>query len=106
MLAVLAAALVPGFSRMLQPSQAWGALCQAPATDGTSPAGHEHGDACVLCTLAHTTPTLAGTPPAATPILAYVPPAPPVAAGVRTRAARALAPPARGPPSAGPILPA
>jgi hypothetical protein len=112
LLTVLAAALVPGLSRLLQPAQAWGALCQAPATarDAASapgdapPAGREHGDACAFCTLAHTTPLLAGAAPAGIAVVAYAPPAPVARAALRPRVARLRAPAARGPPALRPIL--
>ena len=74
MLAVLATALLPGISRLLQPTDLWGSLCQSTQAEDaasdppspTLPAGHEHGDACALCTLAHTTPTLATPAPTVT----------------------------------------
>jgi len=112
LLAVLAAALVPGISRLLQPADAWGLLCQsaqsalasatAPA-DG-QPGGHAHGDACAFCTLAHTTPVLAGAAPAALAVLAYAPPAPPVPTAVRERPAQSRSPSARAPPFERPPL--
>ena len=107
MLAVLAAALLPGISRLLHPAEAWGVLCQSPLSERAAPespdtplpAGHEHGDACALCTLAHTTPTLAGAAPAAMVVVAYAPPAPPAPVVVRSRVAQSRAPGARAPPS-------
>ena len=106
LLAVLAAALVPGISRLLQPADAWGLLCQSPQSARAAaaspadvqPGGHAHGDACAFCTLAHTTPVLAGAAPAALALLAYAPPAPPAPAAVRERVAQAHAPSARAPP--------
>ena len=102
--ALLVAALVPTFSRLLAPVGLtdWAVLCQA-APAPSAPAGPQDlhpGDACALCTLAHTTPALAGAAPAAIAVLAYAPPAPPAPAAVRTRVAQARAPGARAPPDA------
>ncbi len=60
--ALLAAALMPTFARVLQPVGLAdrAAICQA--TPPAAPQGeqHEHGDACAFCSLAHTTPVLGG----------------------------------------------
>ena len=99
--AVLAAALMPTFSRLAQPAglAGWVEICQASPASATRDAAPGHADACAFCTLAHTTPTLDGAPPPpAVAVLAYAPPAPhanvPVRAGVtQARAASARAPP-------------
>ncbi|MEP6502766.1 MAG: DUF2946 family protein [Betaproteobacteria bacterium] len=99
--ALLVAAAVPTFSRLLQPVGLadWAILCQStPATPAGAPDAL-HGDACALCTLAHTTPAMAGAAPATFGELAYTPPTPPTAAPVRTRVAQARAPGARAPPA-------
>ena len=99
----LVLALVPTISRLATPAgpAEWAVLCQsapaAPAPAGT-PDLHS-GDACALCSLAHTTPALAGAAPATVAVLAYAPPAPPAPAVVRTRFAQARAPGARAPPA-------
>ena len=101
--ALLVAAAVPTVSRLMQPVGLadWAVICQSsPGTP--APAGSAdtlHGDACALCTLAHTTPALAGAASVAVAELAYTPPAPPVPAPVRTRVAQARPPGARAPPS-------
>jgi hypothetical protein len=108
--ALLVAALVPTFSRLMSPvGLADGStLCQAAQADGDSRAGstssptpdaHAPGDACALCSLAHTTPALGGSALPAVAVLAYAPPAPPAPAVVRTRVAQSRAPGARAPPS-------
>ena len=96
--ALLAAALMPTFARLVQPTGPadWAAICQAAgAPQG---AAHELGDACALCSLAHTTPALAGAPVPAVAVLAYAPPAPPAAEPVRTSVPQTRAPSARAPP--------
>ena len=105
MAVLLAAAIVPGISRLLAPAELLADAPCHPAAHamhhGTPmPGGHEHGDACALCTLAHTTPTLAGVAPVDVTVVAFAPPAPPAAEPVRTRAAQARAPSARAPPTA------
>ena len=102
LVALLAAALMPTFARIAQTAGPTdrASICQA-AGSGTSPSqgdGHAPGDACALCSLAHTTPVLAGAAPAAVAVLAYAPPAPPTNEPVRTSAAQARAPSARAPP--------
>ena len=99
--AVLAAALMPSFSRWVQPGgpAEWAAICQS-ATSGTSQdgtAGHE--DACAYCTLAHTTPVLPGAAPVLVAAVDFAPPAPLASVPVRTGVAQARAPSARAPPS-------
>jgi hypothetical protein len=78
----------------------WAAICQAaPQASGTSQGdAHELGDACALCSLAHTTPVLAGAPMQTVAVLAYAPPAPPAAEPVRTGVPQTRAPSARAPP--------
>jgi len=106
MAVLLAAAVVPGISRLLAPATLLSeAPCHPAAHAATHsgapmPGGHEQGDACALCTLAHTTPTLAGVPPQGVVVVAFAPPAPPTAEPVRTRAAQGRAPSARAPPPA------
>jgi len=106
MAVLLAAAIVPGISRLLAPADLFSEAPCHPAVHAAMhhgapmPAGHEHGDACAMCTLAHTTPTLAGVPPVDVTVVAFAPPAPPSAEPVRTRAAQARAPSARAPPAA------
>jgi hypothetical protein len=102
LLALLIGAVVPTLSRLAQPGEAdaWRTLCQARGStppDRTGP--HEFGDACALCTLAHTTPGLAGAAAVALPAVDYAPPPPVAPPGVRTRIAQARAPGARGPPA-------
>jgi hypothetical protein len=105
--AVLAAALMPTFSRLLQPAALadWATICQAAQTGSGAERGasqdgaHEHGDACAFCTLAHTTPALGGAALPAVAVLAYAAPAPPAAAPVRAGVPQARAPSARAPPS-------
>jgi hypothetical protein len=107
MLALLAAALLPGVSRLLQGGEAWAALCRsapvALAADHSGaapqPPDREHGDACPLCTLAHTTPVLAGAAALAPGLLAYVPPAPRLPAPLPRHDAQSRPPAARGPPT-------
>jgi hypothetical protein len=100
--ALLAAALMPTFARLVQPTGPtdWAAICQtAPQASGT-PQGnaHELGDACALCSLAHTSPALAGAPAPAVAVLAYAPPTPPAAESVRAGVPQTRAPSARAPP--------
>jgi Protein of unknown function (DUF2946) len=105
--AVLAAALMPTFSRLLQPVALadWATICQAAtATSGADRSApqdtaHEHGDACAFCSLAHTAPALGGAalPPVA--VLAYAPPVPHAVMPVREGVPQARAPGARAPPS-------
>jgi hypothetical protein len=103
--ALLAAALMPTFSRLVQPAglSDWAAICQAtPSTAGSgAPQGeqHEHGDACAFCSLVHTTPVLGGGALPAVAVVAYAPPAPPALAVVRKRVTQARAASARAPPS-------
>jgi hypothetical protein len=104
LLALLVGALVPTLSRLAHPGagDAWNTLCQARGSTPADPAGpHEFGDACALCTLAHTTPVLTGTPTAAPAAIAYAPPAPVASPAVRAHAVQARAPGARGPPAFG-----
>jgi hypothetical protein len=98
--ALFAGALVPTLSRLALPEAAeeWSALCQSRGGAAGSPLLHEFGDACALCTLAHTTPALAGPAPASIAAIAYAPPAPPAGAPVRARPVQARAPAARAPP--------
>jgi hypothetical protein len=113
--ALLVAALVPTVSRLLQPVglAEWAALCQSssstlqvaggPApgsTPGTGQDVHAHDEACALCSLAHTTPTLGGAALPAVVVLAYAPPTPPAHAIVRTHVTQSRAPSARAPPFA------
>jgi hypothetical protein len=104
--ALLAAALMPTFSRLVQPAglSDGAAICQAtPSTAGSgAPQGEpqDHGDACAFCTLVHTTPVLGGSALPAVALLAYAPPAPPVVAAWHSRATQSRAPGARAPPSA------
>jgi hypothetical protein len=99
--ALLAAALMPTFSRLAQPTGLadWATTCQSSPTSAPQDAAHEHADACLFCSLAHTTPTLEGATAPAVAALAYVPPAPPVDAPVREGVTQARAPSARAPPS-------
>ena len=100
--ALLAAALMPTFARLAQPTGPadWAAICQAAPQASGTPQGdaHELGDACALCSLAHTTPTLAGAPAPGVAVLAYAPPAPPADEPVRAGVPQARAPSARAPP--------
>lgn len=100
--ALLAAALMPTFARLATPTGPldWAAICQAPPQNSGSSQGsvHELGDACALCSLAHTTPALTGAALPAVTLLAYAPPVPPVAAPVRGSVPQARAPSARAPP--------
>ncbi len=103
--ALLAAALLPTISRLVQetgPSD-WAAICQvASSSSGAgAPQGDQpgHGDACALCSLAHTTPVLGGAAQPAVAVLAYAPPTPPALEPVRTGVPQARAPSARAPPS-------
>jgi hypothetical protein len=97
---LLVGALVPTLSRLALPDAAdeWSALCQAGGGAAGSTSLHEFGDACALCTLAHTTPAVGGATAVAPATIAYAPPAPPAPAAVRPRFAQARAPGARGPP--------
>ena len=99
--ALLAAAMVPTFSRLLQPVglSDWAALCQTVPASGSSQDQHANGDACALCSIAHTTPALGGQAHAPVAVLAYAPPAPPAPAAVRTQVVQARAPSARAPPA-------
>ena len=100
--ALLAAALMPTFARLVAPAGPldWAAICQAtPQTSGSSQGdAHELGDACALCSLAHTTPALGGATAPAVAVLAYAPPEPPPAEPARTGVTQARAPSARAPP--------
>ena len=102
--ALLVAALMPTFARLATTTGPadWAAICQAapPTSDAPQGGAHELGDACALCSLAHTTPALAGTAAPAVAVLAYAPPAPPAAEPVRTGVPQARAPSARAPPRA------
>ncbi len=104
LVAMLAMALMPTVSRIVQSTGPtdWASVCQATAptsSSGESPgAASDHGDACALCSLAHTTPVLPGAAPAPAAVLAYAPPAPPADAPVRAGVAQARAPSARAPP--------
>ena len=99
--ALLAATLMPSFSRFVQPAGLadWATLCQSSPSGAQQDAAHEHGDACGFCSLAHTTPTLGGAMAPAVAVLAYAPPAPPADAPVRAGVTQARAPSARAPPS-------
>lgn len=121
--ALLVSALVPTFSRLAQPVgyDASSALCQSAVDDGSAnggrsvrTAGHENsdsppkphdehvgGDACVLCTLAHHLPSLAGRVHPVVAVLAYAPPLPGAVAAVRAHAVQSRAPGARAPPAVG-----
>jgi hypothetical protein len=103
--ALLVAALVPTFSRLMLPAGLADAafLCQAAQADGAPRAGstpdaHAPGDACALCSLSHTTPALGGSTLPAVVVVAYAPPSPPAPAAVRARIAQSRAPGARAPP--------
>jgi hypothetical protein len=100
--ALLAAALMPTFARLAAPTGPvdWAAVCQAaPQNSGSSQGSmNELGDACALCSLAHTTPALTGATVPAVIVLAYAPPVPPATAPVRAGVAQARAPSARAPP--------
>ena len=100
--ALLAAALMPAFARAMAPTGPvdWAAICQAVPQDSGSSQGNAHplGDACVLCSLAHTTPVLTGATAPAVAVLAYAPPALPAAEPVRTGVPQTRAPSARAPP--------
>jgi len=101
LLALLVGTLVPTLSRLAHPEEgdAWRTLCQTRGSTPADPSGrHEFGDACALCTLAHTTPGLTGTPAAAIAAIAYAPPVPIAPPAVRALAVQARAPGARGPP--------
>ncbi len=101
--ALLAAALMPTISRIAQATGPtdWASICQTASPSGADPSQgdrHDHGDACALCSLAHTTPVLGGTASPAVAVLAYAPPAPPAQEPVRTGVPQARAPGARAPP--------
>jgi hypothetical protein len=100
--ALVAAALMPTFARLVAPTGPadWAAICQAtPQNSSPSPGdGHALGDACALCSLAHTTPALTGATAPAVAVLAYAPPVPPAAEPVRSGVPQARAPSARAPP--------
>jgi hypothetical protein len=100
--ALLAAALMPTFARLVAPTGPadWAAICQAAPPASGAPQGdaHELGDACALCSLAHTTPALTGATATAAAVLAYAPPAPPAGEPVRASVPQARAPSARAPP--------
>ena len=99
--AVLAAALMPTFSRLAQPGgiAEWAAICQSPATSPSQQGAHDHDDACAYCTLAHTTPALLDGAPTLVAAITFAPPAPLAPAPVRAGAVQARAPSARAPPS-------
>jgi hypothetical protein len=100
--ALLAAALMPTFARIAQTAGPtdWASICQATSTGSGPSQGDSHalGDACALCSLAHTTPAMAGAAATAVAVLAYAPPVPPAHAPVRSGVAQARAPSARAPP--------
>ncbi len=99
--AVLAAALMPSFSRWAQPAglAGWAAICQSSPSDTTQGDARAHDDACAYCTLAHTTPVLPGAAQAVVAAIDFAPPAPLAPAPVRTGVPQARAPSARAPPS-------
>jgi hypothetical protein len=105
--ALLVAAVVPTFSRLLQPVglDDWATLCVSAAsssepTQDQSQRQHDADDACALCSIAHTTPAIGGVAAAQVAVVPYAPPAPPAPAAVRTRVAQSRAPGARAPPFA------
>jgi hypothetical protein len=102
--AVLAAALMPTFSRLAQPGgiAEWAAICQSTPTSPSGPSqdsAHAHDDACAYCTLAHTTPALLDAVPVVVAAIEFAPPAPLAPAPVRAGVPQARAPSARAPPS-------
>lgn len=100
-IALLAAALMPTLSRLMQPAGLadWAAMCQPAAPASNSGAPQQHGDACAFCSLAHTAPALGGAALPAVAVLAYAPPAPPAQPTVRAGVTQARPPSARAPPS-------
>ena len=104
LVAMLALALMPTISRIVQQAGPtdWASICQATSPAGSSGdsqgAASDHGDACALCSIAHTTPVLPGATPTPATVLAYAPPAPPADAPVRAGIAQTRAPSARAPP--------
>ena len=99
--ALLAAALMPTFSRLAQPGGIadWAAICQSAPSGPQQDGAHEHDDACAYCTLAHTTPALLDAVPVVVAAIAFAPPAPLAPAPVRAGVPQARAPSARAPPS-------
>lgn len=99
--AVLAAALMPTFSRLAQPGgiAEWAAICQSVPSGPSQDGAHEHDDACAYCTLAHTTPALLDAVPTVVAALEFAPPAPLAPVPVRASVPQARAPSARAPPS-------
>ncbi len=99
--AVLAAALMPSFSRWAQPAglAGWAAICQSSPSGQSQDGARAHADACAYCTLAHTTPVLPGAAQALVAAIDFAPPAPLAPAPVHTGVPQARAPSARAPPS-------
>lgn len=103
--ALLAAALMPTFSRLVQPARLsdWATICQSAASASTTGAPqddpHEHGAACAFCSLVHNSPLLGGGALPAVAVLAYAPPPPLAPAVIRVSAAQARPANARAPPS-------
>ena len=99
--AVLAAALMPSFSRWAQSDglAGWAAICQSSPSGESQGGTHANDDACAYCTLAHTTPVLPGTAQAVVAAIDFAPPAPLAPVPVRTGVPQARAPSARAPPS-------
>ncbi len=101
LVALLAAALMPTFTRLASPEglAGWASVCQAAAPGSTQDGPSALDDACVFCTLAHAAPALLPAAPPAVAAIAFAPPAPLATAPVRTSVAQARPPAARGPPS-------
>lgn len=99
--ALLAAALMPTFSRLAQPGgiAEWAAICQSSPSGPQQDGAHDHDDACAYCTLAHTTPALLDAAPMAVAAVEFAPPAPLAPVPVRAGVPQARAPSARAPPS-------
>ncbi len=99
--AMLALAMVPTFSRLLQPVgfNDFATLCVSPSSSsGSTPDAHDTNDACALCSLAHTAPAIGAAAAVRVAVVPYAPPAPAAPAAVRTRVAQSRAPGARAPP--------
>ena len=99
--AVLAAALMPSFSRLMQPGglAGWAAICQTAPSGAPQDGAGDHADACAYCTLAHTTPVLPVSAQAIVAAIDFAPPAPLAPVPVRAGVPQARAPSARAPPS-------
>jgi len=99
--ALLVATLAPQWQALSRPAadDPFASLCVNGGAEGGA-GSHPFGNACVLCTLAHSAPELGGGAPRVA-TLEYAPPEVAAPQAVAARPVQARAPTARAPPSAG-----